>query len=115
MKTAIVTGAGSGIGAATTKCLLDAGWRVALLGRHLDRLEAVADRHEYALPIAVDVSDEQSVERGFDQVIDGRLVLGCVENLDRGASNFLVFIPDQFHDSIDDLGSTDLREGITGP
>ena len=70
MKTAIVTGAGSGIGAATTKCLLDAGWRVALLGRHLDRLEAVADRHEYALPIAVDVSDEQSVERGFDQVIE---------------------------------------------
>lgn len=30
---AVVTGAGSGIGKAVTRGLLDAGWRVALAGR----------------------------------------------------------------------------------
>ena len=32
-KTIIVTGAGSGIGASTTKIFLDAGWNVGLIGR----------------------------------------------------------------------------------
>jgi len=41
--TAIITGAGSGIGKATAAILAGAGVRVALVGRRADRLAAVAD------------------------------------------------------------------------
>lgn len=41
---AIITGAGSGIGAATAEDLAAAGMRVALVGRRVDRIEGVATR-----------------------------------------------------------------------
>jgi NAD(P)-dependent dehydrogenase (short-subunit alcohol dehydrogenase family) len=40
---AVVTGAGSGIGAATARLLAREGWDVSLVGRRRDALEAVAD------------------------------------------------------------------------
>jgi short-subunit dehydrogenase len=40
----IVTGASSGIGAATARALVDAGGRVLLVGRRADRLTALADQ-----------------------------------------------------------------------
>jgi NAD(P)-dependent dehydrogenase (short-subunit alcohol dehydrogenase family) len=42
MGTAIVTGAGTGIGAATARKLATAGWNVALVGRRSDLLDRVA-------------------------------------------------------------------------
>lgn len=39
---AVVTGAGSGVGRATAIALAQAGWRVALVGRHRDSLEQTA-------------------------------------------------------------------------
>ncbi|RZO85421.1 MAG: SDR family oxidoreductase [Oceanococcus sp.] len=38
----LITGGGTGLGAASARILASEGWRVGLLGRRLDRLEAVA-------------------------------------------------------------------------
>jgi NAD(P)-dependent dehydrogenase (short-subunit alcohol dehydrogenase family) len=69
-KTILVTGASSGIGAATAGKFLDEGWNVALLARRLDKLEAVAKGHANALATACDVTDEASVIAAFGQAAE---------------------------------------------
>ena len=67
-KVAIVTGAGSGIGKHTTLALLQAGYRVALAGRRLERLEEVAAESgagERTLSIRTDVADPEAVAALF--------------------------------------------------
>ena len=56
-KTIIITGAGSGIGAATTKAFLDDGYHVGLIGRRAETLEATANGHKNALVLPCDVAD----------------------------------------------------------
>lgn len=59
-KTAVVTGASSGIGAATARVLVRAGFRVIVGARRLDRLREVAEPlGATALPL--DVTDAESV------------------------------------------------------
>ncbi len=62
MKTAVVTGASSGIGAATARALATAGFQVFLGARRQDRLREVADSiGSSATPLPLDVTDEASV------------------------------------------------------
>ena len=68
MKTALVTGAARGIGLATTRALLDAGWRVAMLDRDDAALGAVAGELEDVLPVFADVSDPDQVARAQGEV-----------------------------------------------
>ena len=64
---ALITGGGTGIGAATARVLTVAGWRVAVVGRRQAPLEIVATETG-ALPIAADVSDEHQIERAVRSV-----------------------------------------------
>lgn len=73
---ALVTGAGSGIGAACATALLKDGWRVVFTGRRADALQAAiaaagdpfGDIAERAVGIPSDVGDEHSVAALFEQV-----------------------------------------------
>jgi len=70
-KTALVTGAGSGIGRATALALQSAGWSVALAGRREKELEETVSRAEAGgrmVPVATDVSRPESVKALFDRV-----------------------------------------------
>ena len=68
-KTIIVTGAGSGIGASTTKIFLDAGWNVGLIGRREGPLVEVSKGHANAIVLPCDVTDEVSVEAAFNEIV----------------------------------------------
>jgi NAD(P)-dependent dehydrogenase (short-subunit alcohol dehydrogenase family) len=68
MKTAIVTGAGTGIGRAAALALLNDGWRVGLVGRRKDALAATAAGHANALVLPADVTKPAEVRAAFDRL-----------------------------------------------
>src|SRR5581483_10514374 len=74
-KRVVVTGAGSGIGAATAKSLIERGWEVVCLDRNPGVPRKVAGS---APVIAVDVADENAVVRAFTEAND---ILGGLDAL----------------------------------
>ena len=94
-RTAVVTGASDGIGAACARALLEAGWNVALLARRRDALEAVAAGHPAALPLVCDVGEAAQVEAAFAAVVAR---FGRVDLLFNNAG---VFTPAGLIDEID--------------
>jgi NAD(P)-dependent dehydrogenase (short-subunit alcohol dehydrogenase family) len=80
-RTALITGAGSGIGRAVAAALFGAGYRLVLAGRRRERLERViaelGARAEDVLAQACDVGDPQSVRQLFSSALEkfGRLDL----------------------------------------
>jgi NADP-dependent 3-hydroxy acid dehydrogenase YdfG len=74
-RTAVVTGAASGMGAATAQLLGDSGARVALLARRTDVLTELAGKiGDRALPVTVDITDQASVDRATTAIL-GRVDL----------------------------------------
>jgi NADP-dependent 3-hydroxy acid dehydrogenase YdfG len=68
-RTAVITGASSGIGEATARALAAAGYRVALLARRLDRISAIAKEiGNGAIAIQADVTDRRSIVAAADRV-----------------------------------------------
>ena len=72
MKIALVTGAGSGIGRATSLALISAGYHVVLAGRRADALQQTSELAGSlagnALPVPTDATDPAAVKALFDTV-----------------------------------------------
>jgi rhamnulose-1-phosphate aldolase/alcohol dehydrogenase len=67
---AVITGGGSGIGAATAKAMAKEGAEVAILDRDLEAAKAVAKKiGGKALAVECDVTNPQSVRAAFDRVV----------------------------------------------
>lgn len=78
---AVITGAARGIGLATTRQFLDAGWRVAMVDRDEDELMAVVKQCEGAKAFLADVSKEDEVTSMTKAVLDwGGGVTALVNN-----------------------------------
>ncbi len=89
-KIALVTGASSGIGKACALALLAEGWKVVLVGRRTDALQATVQaagaNAGNALAVPCDVSKENDVAKLFEQV---RVNYGRLDLLFNNAGIFL--------------------------
>jgi NADP-dependent 3-hydroxy acid dehydrogenase YdfG len=101
-KTAVVTGASSGIGAATVRKLREAGVRVAGGARRIERVEA-----DISLPL--DVTDEASSFAFVEQAV---AELGGIDILFNNAGLALGRVP--FEESTEDVEATVLHTNVDG-
>lgn len=96
-KVALITGASSGIGAATALKLAAAGVKVTIAARRADRLEAlkteIVEKGGEALALEMDVTDMASVEHGVKRLIE---TYGSIDILFNNAGIMPVSEIDQF-------------------
>ncbi|MDN5617325.1 MAG: SDR family oxidoreductase [Kocuria sp.] len=87
-RVAVITGASSGIGAATARALAGKGYRVAVLARRRDRIEALADEiGNGSIAIQADVTDRDQLVAAAQRVQDE---LGRVDVLVNNAGVMLL-------------------------
>ncbi|MET7649764.1 MULTISPECIES: SDR family oxidoreductase [unclassified Streptomyces] len=111
-RTAVVTGAASGIGEAVAVALAGSGARVALLARRGDRLEAVVEKIRAdggeALAVVADVTDDASVAAAADRIREAH------GNVDLVVNNAGVMLPNPVDDGRIDEWQRMLDTNVTG-
>lgn len=68
-KVAIVAGGTAGVGRATVEALLAEGWRVGVIARGQERLDALAAAHPTVATQAADVSDATALDAAADALV----------------------------------------------
>ncbi|MFR9768942.1 SDR family oxidoreductase [Nocardia sp. SC052] len=108
-RVAVVTGASSGIGAATARRLARSGAKVALLGRRKDRIEELAaELGAHALAVVADVGDQQSVR---DAAATVRAAFGPVDLV---VANAGVMLAAPFESALTDEWDQMVGTNVTG-
>ncbi|MFI2279435.1 SDR family oxidoreductase [Nocardia beijingensis] len=108
-RVAVVTGASSGIGAATARRLAQGGAKVALLGRRKDRIEELAaELGADAIAVAADVADQQSVR---DAAATVRAAFGPVDLV---VANAGVMLAAPFESALTDEWDQMVGTNVTG-
>jgi hypothetical protein len=105
-KTAVVTGASSGIGAATARALAGAGARVAVGARRTNRLEQAGTE---LVALELDVTDPASCERFVEQAVGA---LGGLDILVNNAG--LALGRDPFWESTEEDEATVIETNVRG-
>ena len=116
MPTAVITGAGSGIGRAVTQGFIARGWSVALMGRRQDALASTLEdapgwgtAGATSVAIAVDVRDRPAVDDAFEEVVAR---LGRIDVLVNNAGLFGTGAP--FEDYSLESWTTVIDTNLTG-
>ena len=97
----LITGASSGIGAATARHARADGWRVVLAARSLERLQALAQElggPEHALAVRCDVTEWEQQQHAVAQALErfGRLDAAFANAGFGGARGFLADTPEHW-------------------
>ena len=112
-RTAIVTGASSGIGAAIAKALAARGFAVALGARRVDKLSDIAKQIEAAggraAALSVDLSDAAAVDTFFDAA---EAAIGPVDVL---VNNAGVCLPGLLHETTPEDLQTEIATNLIAP
>jgi NADP-dependent 3-hydroxy acid dehydrogenase YdfG len=113
VRTAVVTGASSGVGAALARALGALGWTVAIGARRIDRLEQtrrdVDAAGGRAFAHELDVTDPSSIERFFDALET------AVGQADVVVNNAGIGVPGRLHElSVDDI-RREVTTDLLGP
>jgi 3-hydroxybutyrate dehydrogenase len=90
-KSVLITGGGTGVGAAMALAFADSGATVWISGRSIKRLQSVANKHEQISYVAADVTDENSVKNMFNQTGPCSIVIA-----NAGASESASFVKTNF-------------------
>ncbi|MEV4440079.1 SDR family oxidoreductase [Streptomyces sp. NPDC049577] len=111
-RTALVTGAASGMGAATARLLAAGGARVALLARRTERVEAlaaeIAAAGGQALAVTADITDQASVDAATRAVHD------AYGRVDLVVNNAGVMLPNPLADGRLDEWTRMIDTNLTG-
>jgi NADP-dependent 3-hydroxy acid dehydrogenase YdfG len=112
-KTIVITGASSGIGAATAELLATGGYSVVIVARRKDALDRVAARcHGRARPVVADVTRRADVGRVMDEALAafGRIDV-WINNVGRGITRQPSELTDQ---DIDDVVAVNVKSALYG-
>ena len=111
-KTALITGTSSGIGAACARQFADAGARVILVARRMERLKALADelrsKGAQVHRVTLDVGDPNAVKRELRSLPDEWRAIDILVN-NAGLARGLEKIPEGLESDWDEMINTNIR------
>ncbi|KAL0867461.1 hypothetical protein ABMA27_008248 [Loxostege sticticalis] len=110
-KVVIVTGASSGIGAATAVAFGKEGASVVLVGRNEERLQNVADQCAGALVVKADVANEDDAKRIVDNTLERFGKIDVLVN-NAGIAKFGTILGGKVMDTYDEIMNTNLRAAV---